>query len=99
MPTLKLMPDYECWPLWPVGGDDYGPIDPASLPITADLQRRLLDWADAFDAILNWDDPASSDFESPAAREAFIQAGEALAADLRTELGAGYTIEYWRHVL
>ncbi len=39
------------------------------------LVRRLLQWSQAYDAILNRDDPASSGFESEETAAAFEQEG------------------------
>ena len=86
------MADYQCHPLWDLSPGKYGDLDPASLPISKDLQQCLLEWAAKFDAILNMADPASSGFESPAAEEAFKREGYELAERLRTELGSDYTI-------
>ncbi len=55
---------------------------------------RLIKWADAFDAILNWDDPASSGFASEAEEKAFEEEGEALWKLLQVELAGQYRVLY-----
>jgi hypothetical protein len=40
---IKLMWDYDCWPLWH-HGDQIGNVDPLSLPISAGLRARLAAW-------------------------------------------------------
>jgi len=93
---IRLMADYFCHPLWHNGGVDVGDIDPASLPISEELQSDLNAWARAFDAILDMDDPGNKGgFASQQARDEFVVRGEELAARLREELGAGWEIEYW----
>lgn len=94
MRKIKLMADYQCYPLWGVALDDLGDISPDELPISAELKISLNEWADRFDAILNLDDPASSSFNSAEEEELFINEGYKLAQRLRNELGAEYEIIY-----
>lgn len=93
MRRLKLMADYDCLPLWGTEAEEIGEVDPADLPISADLVADLGRWADAFDATLDRDDPARSGFGSPEATAAFRAEGERLANRLRAELGEGWSIE------
>ncbi|MBV9786582.1 MAG: hypothetical protein JOZ51_00285 [Chloroflexi bacterium] len=91
---IKLMADYESWPLWWAGDADPGNIDPHTLPLSPATIARLEAWADAFDATLNRDDPASSDFASDAAFEEFEAEGRALLQLLRKELAPEYQVLY-----
>lgn len=92
---IKLMADYFCYPLWHNGGDEVGCIDPASLPISDELQRDLDAWARVFDAILDMDDPANGGgFESPQAVADFVAQGAQLADRLRVELGSDWDVVY-----
>jgi len=92
---IKLMADYFCHPLWHNGGVDVGCIDPASLPISENLQRALDAWARTFDAILDMDDPANKGgFESPQAADDFVAQGAHLADRLRVELGSDWDVVY-----
>lgn len=91
---LKVMPDYECWPLW--REDMVGNVDPASLAITPALRDRLFRWAQTFDNTLIRDDPAASGFGSPESEGAFDAEGRALALDLQRELGDSTKVRYWR---
>ncbi|BDP41667.1 hypothetical protein DAETH_16360 [Deinococcus aetherius] len=68
--TLRLLADYECFPLWRPDGE--GDLDPAELNLPANLTARLLAWADAFDSTLNRNDPASP----LPMRAAFLRGGE-----------------------
>ena len=94
MKTIKLMADYECWPLWCGPAHDPGNINPSTLPLTGETRDRLRRWADAYDATLDPDDPASSDFPSDATREAFEEEGVQLWHTLQVELGADYLVLY-----
>lgn len=96
---LKLMADYDCWPLWEAGEDLVGNVDPATLPISVELRDRLLRWAERFDAGLNREDPASSEWSSPEERVAFDEEGRDLARALRRELPDGYEFVYFSEVL
>ncbi len=91
---LKLMADYDCHPLWGVSADDLGDVDPAGLPISAELVAALAAWAAEFDATLDRDDPASSGFVDAATAAAFTAQGAALAARLADELGAEWQIDF-----
>lgn len=93
MRRLRLMADYDCHPLWGTAADEIGDVDPASLPISAGLVADLAHWAATFDATLVRDDPGRSGFPSAETADAFRAAGEGLAARLRAELGADWTIE------
>lgn len=58
MRVIKLMADYQCFPLWEASPGAVGNIDPKDLPISLSLQRELMVWAEKFDATLNMQDPA-----------------------------------------
>ncbi|GAA1942845.1 hypothetical protein [Kitasatospora viridis] len=93
---IRVLADYQCHPLWLVHPDagDLSPEDP-SLGLSADLAGRLADWAAEYDAILDWDDPASSAFAEPEAEEAFYALGRTLAERLAEELGGGWRVTYF----
>lgn len=93
---LKVMADYQCWPLW--REDIIDNVDPASLPISDALRLQLLGWAQKFEETLVWDDPLSSKFASPEAESAFEAEGRELTARLQQELNAVATVRYWRDV-
>jgi hypothetical protein len=91
---LKLMADYECWPLWLADPDGGYNIDPADLPINADLVQRLNNWASAFDSTLDLDAPASAGFANQEALDAFMDEGERLWVLLRNQLHPDYEVRY-----
>ena len=89
--TIKLMADYDCWPLWEQGSNEYN-VDPAYLPISDDLRADLLQWGDAYDATLNRHDPARSGFSDPEAEGEWKLRGKSLANRLREEIGRDHEI-------
>lgn len=93
---LKLMAEYECWPLWAHSGpaDQRGNIDPMDLPLLPATRRRLAQWAQWFETTYNPDDPASSGFADPETLGEFNEEGQALAGLLRTELADHYEVEF-----
>jgi len=93
------MSDYCSYPLWGLDDDNIGDIDPKSLPLSETTIQRLEKWADIYDAILNWDDPASSGFASQEAKEAFEQEGISLWLQLRKELSSDYEVLYFSNRL
>jgi hypothetical protein len=98
MRRIKLMPDYDCWPLWETG-EDVGNIDPASLPISERLQERLEAWARRYDETLNRENPATSGFASSEVESSFEKEGVALCAALMAELGEGSEVVYFSQAI
>jgi hypothetical protein len=94
MRKIKLMPDYNCWPLWEAG-DEVGNIDPATLPISEKLQQKLLAWSRAYTETLDQDYPPDSKFTSLDNEEAFEKEGLSLRNLLANELGQEYEILYF----
>lgn len=92
MKTIKLMADYQCFPLWEASPGDVGNIDPISLPISISLRKSLMDWAQLYDATLNWEDPATSGFTNVDSATQFMERGEELAQRLREELGSKFVV-------
>lgn len=86
MSAIKLMCDYDCYPLWHHESDDVGVINPDELGLPEQLVKDLLAWADAYDDTLNMSDPIKSGFASQAAHEAFVEQGLALAQQLKQAL-------------
>jgi len=93
--TVRVMAEYESFPLWQANSDGPANVDPASLPISSELAQTLLDWADDYDRTLNRDDPLASGFPDATAEENFYAQGERLARQLAAELGPHYAVEYF----
>jgi len=93
--SLKVMADYDCFPIWKAEPGRVGNVDPSSLPISAPLCADLLAWAAVFDTTLDRSDPTRSGFSAPSARAAWLHQGSQLADALQQELGPGLSITYW----
>jgi hypothetical protein len=96
---IKLMTDYYCYPLWEVGPESHGDIDPETLPLKPQTIQRLQAWADKFNSILNEEDPASSGFDSEADRQAFDREGISLWHQVISELEPEYEVHYFSQCL
>lgn len=92
MRTIKLMADYECFPLWEASPGDVGNIDPDSLPVSEDLRVRLMSWAEKFDSTLNMNDPLNSGFADEEEEINFKKAGQELGEHLQEELGSEFVV-------
>jgi len=92
MRVIKLMPDYQCYPLWEASPGRVGNINPDDLPISKSLVERLKKWASLFDDTLDLQDPASAGFRSENERLIFHALGYELAMDLSSELGQEYSV-------
>lgn len=93
--NLKLMPDYNCFPLWCMDPDEYDNIDPNELPLSNRLKQDLTAWAGRYDAILNWDDPVNSDFKSEEEEQQFKEDGKELHQRLQEELKGKVKVTYY----
>jgi hypothetical protein len=91
---LKLMPDYQCFPLWWSEPGRVGDIDPATLPLSPETRSALDAWAQAFDSRLDLDDPAHSREVSAEEALAFEREGVRLWMRLREELASEYDVSY-----
>jgi hypothetical protein len=89
---IKLMPDYQCFPLWNL--EEVDNIDPKDLPIKKDLIDALYKWAETFDSILNWTDPSLSGFKSEQEAKDFETEGIRLWLLLREQLKPNYAVYY-----
>ncbi|ACK66414.1 conserved hypothetical protein [Rippkaea orientalis PCC 8801] len=90
---IKLMADYDSYPLWDM--EDPNNIDPNELPLKKETIKHLLNWSNAYNQILNLDDPASSDFSSEIEAEEFEKEGVQLWEQLQKELFPEYEVFYF----
>lgn len=81
---IKVMADYLTYPLWAMDEGVFGAIDPEALDLSSELVRDLNDWADAFTASIDPDDPARS-LWSEAERAAHAAKARPLAVRLKRE--------------
>lgn len=91
---IKLMPDYQCYPLWALDEEALDNLNPQTLPLSSETIWRLEDWAKRFDSWMNWDDPTSSIEPSTKAVVAFDEEGRRLWQRLIQELGPNYEVYY-----
>ena len=90
--AIQLMADYQCHPLWDMTTGQYRDIDPADLPLSDELKRRLREWARLYDETLNMETPQDSGFKSEELEREFRVEGHRLAECLRNELGPTFAI-------
>ncbi len=96
---IKLMADYECFPLWNCDETLIGNINPAELPISSSTQEKLMQWSDIYDATLNTEDPLQSGFTNEKERWNFERMGFDLWIMLIKELPKDYTVLYFSNIL
>lgn len=94
MKKIKLMADYQCYPLWLNSDDAFGNIDPNSLPISNVLKNELNSWSDKYDETLNLDDPLTSGFATLDDERVFRKMGQSLKEKLQMKLGDDYEVIY-----
>lgn len=58
--AIKVMTDYFTHPLWALDQDLYGDIAPEEMGLSEELTRDLNDWAEAYNASLDSEDPSQS---------------------------------------
>ena len=88
---IKMMLDYDCWPLWTKEGEN---CSPQNLPITPELQAQLMSWSEKYDSLLNRDNPIDS-CHSPETDRALEKEGLMLWANLQSELGDHWNVAYY----
>lgn len=71
---------------------EYRDIAPSELPISEELQVRLLEWAATYDETLDPDYPPNSGFKNEGLERKFKLEGELLVECLRNELGPAYSV-------
>lgn len=94
MRIIKLMADYQCYPLWDISPNFCGDIDPNILPISKCLKEGLKKWSDVFDQTLNLEDPKKSGFKSKGEEIHFKNQGISLFKQLQKELGNKFIIVF-----
>jgi len=92
---MKLMADYECFPLWEVLDDGTMNVNPDDLPVAGDLKAALRIWAASYDRTLNQEYPPDSGFTTPEEEAAFEAEGRRLWEELQAQLGPEYKVVYY----
>jgi hypothetical protein len=93
--TIKLMWDYQCWPLWEPGSAHYA-LEPDALPLSAGTKERLARWAAIPDAKHElFGHVPAEEVWTEAEIEALESEGRELWRILRSELGQGFRVLYF----
>lgn len=92
---IKMMADYESFPLWDLGPDGPRNLDPSVMALSPGLQESLDAWARRYDATLDRHDPARSGFADRLEERAFDEDGLRLASRLKAELGDDSVVVYF----
>lgn len=92
---IKIMADYECFPLWLISDKKFENISPENLPLTPSLKDRISEWQRQFDLTLNRTDPAQSGFKNAQEEQEFEDEGLAIWQFLQRELIKLYEIKYF----
>ena len=96
MGTLKIAPEYGCFPTWIVGSEGFFEnIDPARLQISDTLRRHLSQFQERYDQTLNQEYPPESGFSSEKEAIEFEHLGITMWQRLFNEVGNLYEINYY----
>ena len=95
MRKIKLMADYDCYPLWEIFSDGMENIAPSSLLLPKSLAVKLDLWGEKYDKTMNQEDPSTSGFGSNHSLAAFEIEGKALYGELKQELGDDFIVTYF----
>lgn len=87
------MAEYRSWPLWDSATP--GDIDPASLPLSAEVRDQLEAWAARYDATLDSGAPQRSGFPTEEAARRWLDEGRGLAKRIRRELPDSWSLSYF----
>ena len=91
---IKLMWDYECWPLWQHDGEIFDTVDPSSFPLSEQTLARLAAWASIPDKKLTEVEYPPDMTWTEDEKKRFEQEGLDLWKALRHELGRNYYVTY-----
>lgn len=84
---VRVMAEYESYPLWQEGRNGVTNISPESLGLPVELAAQLEAWARDFDSTLDLGDPARSGFTDPSLERVFYARGLVLAKGVAAALG------------
>ena len=92
---IKLMADYQSFPIWKISENCVENMDPEKLPISKELVRRIRNWQIKYDKTLNLEDPINSGFKNESEVTGFDEEGLAIWKKLIQELGPSIQIKYF----
>ena len=90
---IKLMAEYNYSPLWDMETADNLNLD--ELPLSSSIQKKLSNWAEIYNQIINWDNPADSHFFDAVSQDNFEREGVNIWRQLQEELSPNYQIFYF----
>lgn len=92
-PSIRLMADYQCWPLWHCRSVQVGNIDPREVGVSMALAKDLSRWVETFESHMDLSDPASTKW-TPEEIAQFDSEGRELSRRLVAEIGDRFDILY-----
>ena len=92
---LKIMADYQCFPIWGAFDNYSGNINPELLPITDELKEMFSAWRIKYDETLNDENPASSGFRTKEQEYLFDNQGVVLWKALAEQMGELCDVNYF----
>jgi hypothetical protein len=93
--VVRVMAEYECWPVWLLHPTATKNITPEKLGISQKLSHDLLDWSDVHNSTYKPDDPLRSGFADSGEEREFNERGLALARRLAAELRFRRQVRYF----
>lgn len=91
---VKLMPEYECYPIWVENKGLFDNIKPEKLPISPGLAIDIMEWSKIYEKTYNHKNPIESGFLTDIDKEFFCNRGIILKERLALELGSNYDIVF-----
>jgi hypothetical protein len=92
---IRVMAEYECFPVWIIRGTETLNPPPEDLGVGQDLAADLRRWAADFDSTFNPDDPLSSGFQEANDEEEFNERGRGLAHRVAAAVGSEFQVAYF----
>lgn len=96
MKRLKLLAEYDCWPVWDISGDDTKDINPRLLNISSELVDLLNEWASDFETTFDDEYPPDSGFSSEEKEKEFLRKGDIIFQLLKEQLSGDTEVIYNR---
>lgn len=93
--VIKIMPDYQCSPLWYIGRGTVENVPPDKLPLSDSLKSTILDWQKVYDDTLNFSNPAASGFKTSFEEIIFDKEGLKIWEQMIKELSELYEVKYF----
>lgn len=92
---IKIMPDYECSPLWLIGKGVVENVSTNELNLSEPLRERISIWQKKYDETLNRHNPSVSGFINKSDEEGFEAEGREIWKQMVNELKGMYDVKYF----